>query len=887
MSSSSHLDQAPSGTRRLHRHLLIYSVIAVFTISSLIAAASFYPLYRHLRSEREQSLTRLVQTRARNIEQVLRHFQDVAWQITSRSAIRRSLERYNAGETTLQELVAFTTGKLGDALLLSDNVAAIARYDARGQQVVQVGLPVPRDFWLVPPASTTSAHLGTPFQRNGRPYLSIQVPIVDPTSQSPAGTDVVLFDARELERIRRDPGGLEGSGRISLGKRAEDEFHLFDMDRDSPIGDPLRAALVQAATHNRDELIQTPKGMLIVGAPVNIDDWMVLLSKHSDEVYQPLYWQMLPVGALILFLVASQAAGLLLLLRPLAGQALVGIQQLAIISQQLRATCEQSPVSIVITDPRGTIEYVNPRFEAVTGYRAEEVVGHSTRMLGYGRTPVEQYQDLWQTITAGRVWRGRLCNRKKNGELFWESESISPIFDEQGRITHFVGVREDITLRKHQEDDLSFQANYDTLTNLPNRLSALDRLRQAIAHAQRNHNRVALLFLDLDHFKHINDTLGHDAGDEVLKLLATRLGNCLRDSDTLARLGGDEFLLVLPDLTEAAQAESVARKLLLAATSPLLVQQQTVSVAASIGIALYPDDATTVNDLLRHADAAMYSAKDAGRDTFRFFTRTMNEAFQARLHLEKHLDRALERNEMLLHYQPLVDLKSGAVVGAEALLRWHSPELGVVDPGRFLPVAEQSGLILPLGHWVLQRACREAMAWHGMGLALRVSVNLSPRQLRDRDLANKVADALHGSGLAHQSLELEFTEQLLVQDAPGLAAMIEHLHHLGVRLAMDDFGTGISSLSHLWRFPLSTLKLDVSFVADLDDHPEVTGPLRAVLATARELGLETVAEGIESRAQLSFLREGHCEFGQGYLFSQPMNGENFRDFLQDCPLLPV
>ena len=290
---------------------------------------------------------------------------------------------------------------------------------------------------------------------------------------------------------------------------------------------------------------------------------------------------------------------------------------------------------------------------------------------------------------------------------------------------------------------------------------------------------------------------------------------------------------------------------------------------------------------MANADAAMYNAKRAGRDTFRFFTRSMNEAIQARLALERHLEKALECEELRLHYQPLVDLASGAVVGAEALLRWDSQALGEVNPGRLLPVAEQSGLIVPLGHWVLQRACREAVAWHAMGLPLRVAVNLSPRQLRDRDLANKVAGVLHDCGLPPRCLELEFTEQSIVQGSFGLTGMIEHLQRLGVRLTMDDFGTGMSALGHLWQFPLHALKLDISLVAGLDSEAGQNGPLRSVLATARELGLGTIAEGIESPAQLALLCEAGCQLGQGYLFSEPLCDVDFREFLRSRPLLPV
>ncbi|MCC7167521.1 MAG: diguanylate cyclase, partial [Rhodospirillales bacterium] len=379
--------------------------------------------------------------------------------------------------------------------------------------------------------------------------------------------------------------------------------------------------------------------------------------------------------------------------------------------RRLSQAVEQSSASVMITDVEATIQYVNPKFEQVSGYPASEIIGRKPNVLKSGRTAPEQYGELWGAIKAGREWRGELLNRRKNGELFWEYVAISPIRDGAGKITNYLAIKEDISVRKEYEERLLRQANFDTLTGLPNRLLAMDRLNQAVAHAHRYQTMVALMLLDLDDFKKVNDTLGHAAGDRLLKEASLRLTDCLREGDTVARLGGDEFVIILPDLKEITNAEIVAEKILEVCAQPFALMEGEVFIAGSIGIALYPQDERDTQLLMRNADAAMYRAKKEGRGTFRFFTPEMNVQAMEHMRMETQLRHALERNELSLHYQPLIDNSSGRLVGAEALLRWTNPVLGNVPPDHFIHLAEDTGLILPIGEWVLREACKEAARW--------------------------------------------------------------------------------------------------------------------------------------------------------------------------------
>lgn len=545
----------------------------------------------------------------------------------------------------------------------------------------------------------------------------------------------------------------------------------------------------------------------------------------------------------------------------------------------LHQATEQSPVSIVITDADGNIEYVNPKFEEVTGYSKEEVLGNNPRILKTGNSSSEEYKLLWETISSGREWHGEFYNRKKNGELFWEAASISPIKNQEGMITHFVGIKEDITERKAQEATLAYQANYDALTGLPNRFLAMDRLRQCINQAERNKTRVAVMFIDLDHFKDVNDTLGHEYGDLLLQQASHRLLDSLRKSDTVARLGGDEFLVIIYDLEEVNQCKQIASKILLTLEKPFNLSGEEAFISASIGITIYPDDGNDVSLLMRNADAAMYKGKRGGRNDFKFYTAGMNEAAHHRLRLENFLRYAINKQELFVVYQPFIDLKCNRVVGAEALLRWRNPELGPVSPDQFIPIAEETGLITELGAWVLSQACQEAAFWQTPARSLWVAVNLSPRQFRDPNFLDVIIQAVERSGISTNCLELEITEKLLLEDVPGAKGLLDQLHHQNFRLSIDDFGTGYSSLSYLTKFPFQVLKIDRSFIANVPDNPEFVGLVKTIIAMGHGLNLKVVAEGVETEAQARFLLSEGCDYAQGYFFSRPIESAEFRHYL--------
>lgn len=562
---------------------------------------------------------------------------------------------------------------------------------------------------------------------------------------------------------------------------------------------------------------------------------------------------------------------------------LVDVTDLRQAQEQLKIlyqATEQSPVSVVITDAEGKIEYVNAKFEQITGYARQEVIGQNPRILKSGEMYQEEYEQLWQTITLGQEWHGEFHNKKKNGEVFWEAASISPIKNEEGIITHFVGIKEDITQRKTQEAILAYQANYDSLTGLPNRFLAIDRLKQAILQAEREKKRVAVMFIDLDHFKDVNDTLGHEYGDVLLQQVSERLRKCLRKSDTVARLGGDEFLIIISHLKQPSHCKVISTKILSALEKPFNLLGEEAFISASIGITLYPDDGNDVNVLMRNADTAMYLSKRGGRNEFNFYTMGMNEAALTRVRLENLLRHALKKNELYIVYQPIIEFNSGKVVGAEALLRWNNSELGQINPDQFIPIAEETGLINELGAWVISQACQEVVNWQVQETPIWVAVNLSPRQFRESKLVKIITDAIADNGITNHCLELEITEKLLLEDFPGSKGIINQLHQMDFRLSIDDFGTGYSALSYLMKFSFNRLKIDRSFITDLSHNQEALGLVKTIIAMGHALKLQVIAEGVETSEQADILKAEGCDYAQGYFFSPPIPSEEFRGYLQ-------
>lgn len=551
------------------------------------------------------------------------------------------------------------------------------------------------------------------------------------------------------------------------------------------------------------------------------------------------------------------------------------------LTRTLYQAIEQSPVSVLITNSDGNIEYVNSTFVMCTGYSSEEVMGQNTRILKSGKTPDLCYQELWQAISNGQAWEGEFQSRKKSGETFWEHAHIAPVLDEAGDIRHYLAVKEDVTLRKQQEERILHQAHFDVLTDLPNRFLALDRLSQLLNEAQRNKDLAAVMFLDLDDFKKINDTLGHDIGDKLLIEAATRLRSVARSADTVGRLGGDEFIVLLGGLSDANDARPVAENLLNRFRDPFRIDGRELVLTISVGIAIYPDDGTSSAELLRSADSAMYHSKEQGRNVYHFFTNAMNQDVARRLQVEEQLRGALERGELYLCYQPLVNVVTCTIVGVEALLRWNNPALGKVSPDEFIPIAEQSGLIIPIGRYVLNQALSMEAKWQQKCESqFTMAINLSPCQFRDLDLVAFVEDAMGQSGVSGESLTLEITEGVLMSGHTYIDDALAALSELGVSIAMDDFGTGYSSLSYLRSYPFNTLKIDRSFINDIIANPADRELVNATIAMAHGLGLKVVAEGVETEEQLAFLAAQSCDFAQGYLFSKPVSADEITEMLE-------
>lgn len=563
------------------------------------------------------------------------------------------------------------------------------------------------------------------------------------------------------------------------------------------------------------------------------------------------------------------------------------------VQEQLRASEEASRLNsraveasangIVICDAvtsEVTITYVNPAFERITGYSADESRGRGIRFLMGNDTKQFGVSEISAAVRERREGNAMLRNYRKDGTLFWNDLSIAPVRNTAGDVTHFVGILNDITERKQYEEQLERQNNQDALTGLASRHLIKERADLAIAFAARQNRSVALMFLDLDHFKRINDSMGHTLGDAILVEVARRLSLNMRERDTLARIGGDEFAAVLSDLAGPQEVPLLVDKVLQEIALPIPLQDFEISLSASIGVSLYPQDGDDYEALLRNADAAMYRAKEAGRNTFRFYTSDMNAQALRKLELEARLRYATARDELLLHYQPLMNLVTNKVTDVEVLLRWRNADGSLMLPHDFIPLAEETGLIVSIGEWVLRTACAQARAWYDSGVELRVAVNLSARQFRDVRLVQMVCSALEESRLPASLLKLEITESAVMEDGEQARNILSELKALGIGISVDDFGTGYSSLAYLQRFPIDQLKIDRSFVKDMTLHAGSASIVHSIIALARNLRLQTVGEGVETPQQRDFLRGAGCDLMQGYLFSMPLPPQELIDFVR-------
>ena len=536
---------------------------------------------------------------------------------------------------------------------------------------------------------------------------------------------------------------------------------------------------------------------------------------------------------------------------------------------------KNAPEAILITDSEGKILLVNKSFVSLTGYKKQEVVGKTPSILKSNLLAQEFYAKMWRSLKNKGSWKGEILNKRKTGEIYQEWLSISSLKNKNGEITNYIGIFADAKSRTVQSQQSLSKQYYDPLTKLPNRFLLQDRLEFMINHAKRNNELMALLLLDLDRFKLINETFGYEAGDTLLKTVTDRLITCVRDVDAVFRLGADEFAIILEEIAQLEDAAKVARRILESFSVPLEINGQEIYISTSIGISIFPTDGGGKVPLMQSAEAAMLRAKEMGSNNYQHYKPAMNTRAAEQLALENNLRSALSRDEMLVFFQPQLELKSNKITGMEALIRWKHPEMGMIPPVQFIPIAEATGLIIPIGEWVLRSACKQAVEWQKSHKPLVISVNLSARQFQQQDLVSIVKNVLSETGLEPKFLELEITESLGMKNPEQTLKTLTGLKAMGIKIAIDDFGTGYSSLSYLKRFPIDTLKIDRSFVMDMPEDQSDAEIVKTIIALARSLDLGVIAEGVEKDSQARYLLENGCEKMQGYLFSPPVPPQEF------------
>jgi diguanylate cyclase (GGDEF)-like protein/PAS domain S-box-containing protein len=529
----------------------------------------------------------------------------------------------------------------------------------------------------------------------------------------------------------------------------------------------------------------------------------------------------------------------------------------------------------MITDPVGYIEYVNPAYEGMTGYSETELIGSTPGIVKSGIQPDEFYKQLWRTIEGGKTFRDVIANRKKDGSVFYEDKTISSLKDSHGNITHYISTGVDITDKLHAEERIQHLVNYDHVTGLPNRNLFLDRLQQALARAQWQKRVVAVLSLNLHNFKSINESLGYNNGNAILQTIADRITEAVRDGDTVARITGDTYNILLEDTARIDDIPLVARNILSCVDKEFRIADQELFLSASIGIACYPDDSQDATDLMRNAETALNRAKVRGKGIYQFYRKEFVEQSTKRIVMEADLRHALERKELRVFYQPKVELASHNITGVEALIRWQHPQHGLIPPVEFIPLLEETGLIKPVGRWVLEQACRQQVAWANTGGApLSMAVNLSFKQFEDKKLHIMIDEVIRETGIDPGFLELELTESMLISDVKYTEVAMQKLSEMGLATSIDDFGTGYSSLSYLTRFSVDNLKIDRAFVMNLPDNHHDAEVARAIIALSHSLGMKVIAEGVENEDQLAFLHEHGCDQVQGYYFSPPVPADD-------------
>lgn len=540
---------------------------------------------------------------------------------------------------------------------------------------------------------------------------------------------------------------------------------------------------------------------------------------------------------------------------------------------------ENSIEGIMITSPDGTIQMVNAAFTNITGYTETETIGKTPKILQSSHHDPEFYRDFWKSLTLNKNWKGEIWNRRKSGEAYPQYLSITAVADEHGKVIHYIAVFHDLTDIKQKEEKINIISYYDVLTRLPNRILFMDRLSVAIRKAERSNSKLCLIFIDLDRFKNVNDSFGHTAGDLLIKKISKVIAKNMRSGDTISRSSGDEFLILLEHIKSPGDAAQIALDLQKNMSQPVTIEGNEIIVTSSLGLAFYPDDGIEPGDLVKNSEAAMYIAKEKGRGGLQFFTPAINNRVVENLKMESQLRKSLEKENFVVYYQPRIDVKSGLIVGAEALVRWINPEGQLINPSQFIPLAEETGLILELGEWVLNTACKQAKHWQDKAYKLSLSVNLSSRQFQQKNLGEIIDKALITSGFSPECLELEITESLAMKDVEKTIATLHSMRQIGIQFSLDDFGTGYSSLYYLKHFPIHWLKIDQSFIRDINQDMNDNAIVTTIISMAKNLKLLVIAEGVETEDQMRFLREQGCDQVQGFLYSPPVSASEFEKTL--------
>ena len=866
----------------LQGRIRLLAVSGILITGLLVAIATAFPLYRHSAEITTLSLQANAASQARTVAQYFDRTTELARQIASRSAIRDKLDEYNHWQVSLSELVSFSAPRLREALDQAGGIAGFVRYDCENDPVLELGLPVPPSLVHLPSHEENKLTISGPYIIDGITAILVAAPILSRNGDR-VGTDLIAFEFKPLaDMLWADAPNSQRLRQLLFNRT---EGRLLELGRDTR---PDRQLASSAEEYQRLITSGAPGagithvsgdgtwGEVLVHAPTpGFPGWVVAFLKPASEFTLPILLRLGSPLLVIALLVVAGAWATARAIRPLAERVLAQSRQLSAYSESMALAAsvfEGSPQAVLILDAERRILEANEACHEITGFSLAALRNHTLdETLWIACPPGTDRGALWRSVLDDGEWQGETLLSTRSGATFpaWLGISVvnNPAHKEH---RHIIVMFSDISDKKEAENRIRHLAHHDALTQLPNRSLLADRLDHALERANRNHLKLALLFIDLDRFKHVNDSLGHPMGDRLLQVVAQRLVAVVREEDTLARQGGDEFVVLLEAIDEPDDAARVAVKLLATLESPVTLDTHEIFVGASIGISLYPDDGRDAESLLRFADSAMYEAKEAGRSTYRFYTAEQTRISRERFELESGLRRAIERKELQLYYQPQASCRGSNLTGVEALVRWLHPERGLIPPDRFIPLAEDIGLIGALGDWVLNEACRQAREWELAGAPLRVAVNLSAQQVSQGQLFETVSTALTRSGVSPGLLELEITEGHVLKRVEQCIEVLHRVKSLGVTLAIDDFGIGYSSLSYLKRLPVDRLKIDRSFVEGLPGDADDDAIVATILAMAQNLGLEVIAEGVETAEQLAHLAATHCQEYQGYLLGRPM-----------------